>query len=230
MEPAGLSWQALYARLQSWGSEGSLGPCHAVRTHRQTRQDGTSKTDAKDAYSLFDLLRPGTGFLPGARAPALPAASRLLPRSMAWNKRLSPLRHQRRAARPLALPALTPLLQDLPPPTAWRFLQAQPTPASLLRPGRPHFLEQWPPHPRCGPWRPETCHRRYDVATARLGLHALARLDEVESPMLADALVDALPPQPRWLDQAMARRAQRAASPLLGPLPRIGTPPPRRLS
>jgi transposase len=159
MEPSGIYWQALYARLKSCGYAVCLVPCQAVRNNRKTMQDGTSKTDAKDAARIFDLLRPGKCFRPIARAPELKAAYRLMPRPMALKKRVSQLRTQRRAAIHLAFPELHLLVQDLTQPTALRFLQATPTPASVRRHGRTHFLAQWHPRQRCGPWRPETFHR-----------------------------------------------------------------------
>jgi hypothetical protein len=47
-------WQALYERLKSSGYEVCLVHCQAVRNNRKTMQDGTSKTDEKDAASVFD--------------------------------------------------------------------------------------------------------------------------------------------------------------------------------
>jgi transposase len=76
MEPSGIYWQALYERLNSSDSEVCLVYCQAVRHNRKTMPDRSSKTDAKDAASIFDLLRQGKCFLPVARAPALQAASR----------------------------------------------------------------------------------------------------------------------------------------------------------
>src|SRR5262245_31031972 len=55
MAPSGISWQALSARLKSCGYEVCLMHCQAVRHHRQTMQDGPSKTDATDAASVFAL-------------------------------------------------------------------------------------------------------------------------------------------------------------------------------
>jgi transposase len=159
MEPSGISWQALDERLKRGGYEGCLGHCQAVRNNRKTMQDGTSHTADKEAYSLFALRRQGQCFLPVERAPAWPAAYRLRQRSRAWKKRVRQRRHQLRAAIPLAFPARQPLMQDLTPPTAWRFLPAPPPPASLLRHGRTHFLAQGQPRQRCGPWRPETFPR-----------------------------------------------------------------------
>jgi transposase len=224
MEPSGLYWQALYERLKSCGYEVCLVHCQAVRNNRKTMSDGTSKTDEKDAYSVFDLLRQGTFFLPVERDPAWQAAYRLMQRSMAWKKRVSQLRKQLRAALHLAFPELNALMKDLTQPTALRFLQTNPTPESILRHGRPHFLTQWQPRPRCGQWRPETFHRIYDLATASIGLQDPARLDGFEIKMLADDLVDALTKQQRWLDKAIALLAHRADYQLLLQLPRIGKP------
>jgi transposase len=224
MEPSGIYWQALYERLKSCGYEVCLVHCPAVRNNRKTMQDGTSKTDEKDAASVFDVLRQGKCFLPIARDPELKAASRLMPRHMALKKRVSQLRNQLRAAIPLAFPALNPLVKDLTQPTALRFLQANPTPASVLRNGRTRFLEQWQPRPRCGQWRPETCHRLYDLAQASIGLQDSSRLDEFELTTLAGDLVDALTKEQLWLDQAIALLEHRADYQLLVPLPRIGKP------
>jgi Transposase len=118
MEPSGIYWQALYERLTSGGDEVCLGHGHAVRNNRQTRQDGTSKTEAKDAASGFAVLRQGKCFLPVARDPALLAAYRLRRRHMARKKRGSQRRNQPRAAMHLALPELNPLIQALTQPTA----------------------------------------------------------------------------------------------------------------
>jgi hypothetical protein len=61
-------------------------------------------------------------------------------RHMALKKRVSQLRNQLRAAIHLAFPELNPLVKDLTQPTALRFLQANPTPASALRHGCTRFL------------------------------------------------------------------------------------------
>jgi transposase len=113
MAPSGIYWQALYERLKSCGYEVCLVHCQAVRNNRKTMQDGTSKTDEKDAYSIFDLLWPGQFFLPVERDPAWQAAYRLMQRSMALKKRVRQLRNQLRAAIHLAFPELNPLGKDL---------------------------------------------------------------------------------------------------------------------
>ena len=71
MEPSGIYWQALYERLKSYDYAVCLVHCQAVRNNRKTMPDGTSKTDEKDAASIFDLLRQGKFFLPVARDPEL---------------------------------------------------------------------------------------------------------------------------------------------------------------
>lgn len=224
MEPSGIYWQALYERLHSCGYAVCLVHCQAVRNNRKTMPDGTSKTDEKDAASVFDLLRQGKFFLPVDRDPELKAAYRLMQRHMALKKRVSQLRNQLRAAIHLAFPELNPLVKDLTQPTALRFLQANPTPESVMRHGRTHFVEQWRPRQRCGQWRPETFHRIYDLAQASIGLQDPAHLDAFEITTLAGDLVDALAKEQLWLDKAIELLTHRADYQLLLQLPRIGKP------
>jgi transposase len=224
MEPSGIYWQALYERLKDYGYGVCLVHCQAVRNNRKTIPNGTSKTDEKDAYSIFDLLQQGKFFLPVARDAELQAAYRLMQRHMALKKRVSQLRNQLRAALHLAFPELNLLVKDLTQPTALRFLQANPTPASILRNGRQRFLEIWQPRQRCGQWRPETFHRLYDLAQASIGLQPPSRLDEFEITTLVGDLVDALTKQQLWLDKAIELLAQRGDYQLLVQLPRIGKP------
>jgi transposase len=224
MEPSGIYWQALYARLKDSGYGVCLVPCQAVRNNRKTMPHGTSKTDEKDAYSIFDLLQQGKFFLPVVRDAELQAAYRLMQRHMALKKRVGQLRNQLRAAIHLAFPELNPLVKDLTQPTALRFLQANPTPESILRHGRTRFLAQWQPRQRCGQWRPETFHRLYDLAQASIGLQDPSRLDEFEITTLGGDLVDALTKQQLWLDKAIELLAQRTDYQLLVQLPRIGKP------
>jgi len=224
MEPSGIYWQALYDRLQGGGYGVCLVHCQAVRNNRKTMQEGTSKTDETDAYSVFDLLRQGKFFLPVERDPELKAAYRLMQRSMALKKRISQLRNQLRAAIHLAFPELNPLVHDLTQPTALRFLQTNPTPESILRHSRTRFLEQWQPRHRCGQWRPETFHRIYDLATASIGLRDPHRIDAFEITTLANDLIDALTKHQLWLAKAIELLAHRADYQLLVQLPRIGKP------
>src|SRR5262249_17253384 len=198
--------------------------CQAVRNHRKTMQDGTSKTDAKDAASIFDLLRQGKFFLPVARDPDLKAAYRLMQRHMALKKRVSQLRNQLRASIHLAFPELNPLIKDLTQPTALRFLQTTPTPATVLSHDRIHFLEQWQPRRRCGQWRADKFHTIYDLAQDRIGLTAPYRLNEFEITALAHDLADALAKHQMYLDKVLELLAHRPDFQLLVTLPRIGQP------
>jgi hypothetical protein len=130
MEPSGISWQALYERLQGCGYGVCLAHGQAVRNPRKTLQEGNSKTDEKDAYRVFDLLLQGKFFLPVERNPALQAAYRLRRRHMALKRRVSQLRNHLHATIHLAFPERNRLVKDLTQPTALRFLQANPTPTS----------------------------------------------------------------------------------------------------
>jgi transposase len=224
MEPSGIYWQALYEQLTSCGYEVCLVHCQAVRNNRKTMQDGTSKTDEKDAASVLDLLRQGKFFLPVARDPALMAAYRLMRRHMALKKRVSQLRNQLRAAIHLAFPELNPLIQDLTQPTALRFLQGNPTPESILCTGPQRFLEQWQPRCRCGQWPREKFQHIYDLATESIGLQDPYRIHEFEMKALAQDLADALAKQHLWLAQALALLEPRRDFQRLMQLPRIGKP------
>jgi transposase len=224
MEPSGIYWQALYERLKSCGYGVCLVHCQAVRNNRKTMQDGTSKTDEKDAYSIFDLLRQGKFFLPVDRDPELQAAYRLMRRHMALKKRVSQLRNHLRAAIHLTFPELNPLVKDLTQPTALRFLQVNPTPTSILRNGQSHFLETWRPRGRCGQWRPAKFQQLYDLAQHSIGLSDPYGIDEFEIKALAHDLADALAKQQLWLDKAIELLAPRTDFQVLMQLPRIGQP------
>jgi transposase len=224
MEPSGIDWQALYERLKSCGYGVCLVHCPAVRNHRKTRQDGTRKTDAKDAYSLFDLLRQGTFFLPVERDPELQAAYRLMRRHMALKKWVSQLRHHLRAAIHLTFPELHLLVKDLTQPTALRFWQGNPTPTSMLRNGQRHCLETWQPRSRCGQWRPEKFQQLYDLAQHRIGLSDPDGIDAFAIKALAHDVADALATQQLWLDKAIELLAPRPDFQGLMPWPRSGQP------
>jgi transposase len=224
MEPSGIYWQALYERLKGCGYEVCLVHCQAVRNNRKTMQEGTSKTDEKDAYSVFDLLRQGKFFLPVERDPELKAAYRLMQRHMALKKRISQLRNQLRAALHLAFPELNPLLKDLTQPTALRFLQTTPTPAAVLSNGRPGFLERWQLRRHCGQWRSDKFHTIYDLAQDSIGLTDPYHLDEFEITALAHDLADALAKHQMYLEKVLELLAHRPDFQLLVTLPRIGRP------
>lgn len=224
MEPSGIDWLALYERRTGCGYEVCLVHCQAVCHNRKTMQEGTSQTDAKEAYSVFDLLQQGKFFLPGARDPELKAAYRLMQRHRARKKRVSQLRHQLRAAIHLACPELQALITDLTQPTARRCLQTTPTPATVLSNGRIHLLETWQPRRRCGQWRSEQFHTISDLAQDRIGLTDPYRINEFEIKALAHDLADALAKHQMYLDTVLALLAHRPDVQRLVTLPRMGQP------
>jgi len=224
MEPSGIYWQALYERLHGCGYEVCLVHCQAVRNNRKTMQEGTSKTDDTDAYSVFDLLRQGKFFLPVARDPELKAAYRLMQRHMALKKRISQLRNQLRAALHLAFPELNPLIKALSQPTALRFLQTTPTPATVLHNGCTAFLERWQRRRHCGQWRADKFHTIYDLAQGSIGLPDPYHLNAFEITALAQDLADALAKHQMYLDKVLELLAPRPDFQLLLTLPRIGRP------
>jgi hypothetical protein len=166
-------------------------------------QDGESKTDKKDAYSIFDLLQQGKFFLPVERDDELNAAYRLMRRHMGLKKRVSQIRNQLRGAIHLAFPELNDCINDITQPTSLRFLQSNPTPESVMRNGRKRFLEKWKPRCRCGHWRPKRFEKIYDLAKLSIGLKDPYRTDEFEIKTLAKDLADALEKQQMWLDKAI---------------------------
>ena len=224
MEPSGIYWYALFERLKSCGYGVCLVNCKAVKNNRKTMQYGESKTDEKDAYSIFDLLQQGKFFLPVERDPELKAAYRLMQRHMAMKRRVSRVRNQLRAAIHLAFPELNALIKDLTLPTSLRFLQANPTPRSITRNGLRRFMEKWQPRRRCGQWRPEKFQLIYNLAKTSIGLRDPYRTDEFEINTLAKDLADALGKQTIWLNKAIELLEHRADYRLLLQLPRIGKP------
>src|SRR5262245_31268268 len=145
-------------------------------------------------------------------------------RAMALKKRGSQLRNQLRAAIHLAFPELHPLIKDLTQPTSLRFLQANPTPESIVRNGRSGFLDAWQPRRRGGQWRPETFQQLYDLDQHSSGLTDPTRIDAGSITALAYDLADTLTKHQCWLTQAITVLDHRADFQLLMQLPRIGQP------
>jgi transposase len=187
-------------------------------------QDGESKTDKKDAYSIFDLLQQGKFFLPVERDDELNSAYRLMRRHMGLKKRVSQIRNQLRGAIHLAFPELNDCINDITQPTSLRFLQSNPTPESVMRNGRKRFLEKWRPRCRCGQWRPKKFEKIYDLAKLSIGLKDPYRTDEFEIKTLAKDLADALEKQQMWLDKAIEFLEERSDFRLLMSMPRVGKP------
>ena len=224
MEPSGLYWYGLYERLKACGFSLCLVNCLAVKNNRRTMADGISKTDPKDAHSIFDLLMQAKFFLPVERDAELAAAYRLMRRHMTVKKRISRLRNQIRGALHLSFPELNPMIKDLTLPTSMRFLLANPTPESVMRNGRKRFMNKWQPRRRCGQWRPDKFSRIYDLARHSIGLKDPHRIDEFELKALTHDLADAVQKAQMWVDQAVLLLKHREDFNLLCSLPRIGEP------
>lgn len=224
MEPSGLYWYSLYDRLKKCGYGVCLVNCLAVKNNRRTMPDGISKTDPKDAHSIFDLLQQGKFFLPVERDHELAAAYRIMRRHMTMKKRISQLRNQLRGALHLSFPELSSVIKDLTQPTALRFLQSNPTPELVMINGRKRFLEKWRPRRKSGQWRPAKLNRIYDLAKESIGVKDPHRSDAFEIKALAADLQDAIDKQKLWLDKAMELLENRADFKLLLTMPRIGKP------
>jgi transposase len=224
MEPSGLYWYALYERLKQCGFNVCLVNCLAVKNNRRTMPDGTSKTDPKDAHSIFDLLVQGKFFLPVERDSELNAAYRMMRRHMALKKRIARLRNQLRGTIHLSFPELNAVIKDLTQPTSLRFLMANPTPQSIMRNGRKRFMAKWRPRKRCGQWPPAKFATIYDLAKTSIGLKDPQRIDALEIKSLAQDLADAVQKAKFWLDHAVKIVEPREDFALLMSMPRIGKP------
>jgi len=224
MEPSGLYWYGLYERLKKCGFSVCLANCMAVKNNRKTMHDGSSKTDPKDAYSIYDLLTQGKFFLPVERDPELAAAYRLMRKHMFLKKRISRLRNQIRGALHLSFPELNDVIKDLTLPTSLRFLQSNPTPESMMRNGKKRFMKKWQPRKRCGQWRPDKFNLIYEQAKLSIGLKDPQRIDEFEIKTMAKDLEDAVTKAQMWLDKAIELVCQRDDFELLMSMPRIGKP------
>lgn len=224
MEPSGLYWYALYDRLKQCGFNVCLVNCLAVKNNRRTMPNGSSKTDPKDAHSVYDLLGQGKFFLPVERDSELNAAYRMMRRHMALKKRVARLRNQLRGIIHLSFPELNNVVKDLTQPTSLRFLRANPTPQSIMRNGRKRFMAKWQPRRRCGQWTPAKFNNIYELAKNSIGLKDPQRTDALEIKQLTEDLADAVEKANFWRDQAIKLVEEREDFALLMTMPRIGKP------
>jgi transposase len=224
MEPSGLYWYGLFERLKKCGLSACLVNCMAVKNNRKTLPDGASKTDPKDAHSIYDLMVQGKFFLPVERDPELAAAYRLIRKHMFYKKRLSRIQNQIRGALHLSFPELNEEINDLAMPTSLRFLQSNPTPESVTRNGKKRFIQKWQPRRRCGQWRPEKFHKIYELARQSIGIKDPHRIDEFELKTMAQDLADAVAKKQLWIDKAVELLECRDDFQILLSMPRIGKP------
>ena len=219
MEPSGVYWKPLAAQLRQRGYAVVLVHTKAVRHNRQTMRDG-SKTDSKDAFAIWDLLRQGKFFLPLERDAEHEAAYRLMQHYAASRRRSAQIRNQLRAVLALAFPELNERFRHLDGKTALAFLAKNPTPASIRRPGRQRFLTRWRgPH---GRWGHKFFEELYELAKHSIGLEEPTGSFEAEIQTLVAEFRRALEDQEHWFQQALARLEHRPEYPLLLSIKGIG--------
>jgi len=222
MEATGIYWYGLYHEMASRGYEVCLVSSQGVSHNRRTMPGGSSKTDRKDAYSIYDLLSQGKFFLPVKRDDQLQASYRLMRRHASLEKRITRIRNQMRGTLHMAFPELQEELGKITMPTALRFLRSNPTPASILRQGRSRFLERWKPRRRCGQWKRDRFERIYELAKTSIGLKDPLRMTEYEIREQAEDLADAVAKSKAWKDKAISLLEGRADFKHLLQLPRMG--------
>ncbi|MCP3958991.1 MAG: IS110 family transposase, partial [bacterium] len=111
MEPSGVYWKPLYEQLQKRGYRLVLVHTKAVKHNRQTHGDNASKTDRKDAFCIWDLLRQRKYFTPVKRDPEQAVAYRILRHYEDCRKRTDQIRNQLRSSLALAFPELNELFK-----------------------------------------------------------------------------------------------------------------------
>jgi transposase len=202
MEPSGVYWKPLFAQLRLRGYQVVSVDAKAVKHNRKTLSGNGSKTDRKDAYCIYDLLRQGKFFLPVERAPHLESAYRLMRHYEDSRKRSGQIRNQLRALIGLAFPELNERFKKLHAKTALDFLLQNPTPESIRRLGREAFLERWRgPH---GRWGRRFFVQLYELATRSIGIADPDGHLEGEIRLLAKEFEHALAIQEQWFQEALA--------------------------
>lgn len=149
MEPSGVYWKPLFAQLRRRGYRIVLVDPAAVKHNRKTLSGNGSKTDKKDAFCIYDLLRQGKFFLPVEQDPELESVYRRMQHYEDSRKRTGQIRNQLRALIGLAFPELNAYFKKLHAKTALAFLLQNPTPGSILRLDREAFLQRWRGHHGC---------------------------------------------------------------------------------
>lgn len=202
MEPSGTYWKPLFAQLRLRGYRVVSVDAKAVKHNRKTLSGNGSKTDKKDAYCIYDLLRQGKFFLPVERDPELESVYRLMQHYEDSRKRSGQIRNQLRALIGLAFPELNEHFKKLHAKTALAFLLQNPTPESIRRPGREAFLKRW--RGRHGCWGRRFFAQLYELATQSIGIADPQGHLESEIRLLAEEFQHALAIQEQWFQEALA--------------------------
>lgn len=202
MEPSGVYWKPLFTQLRLRGYRVVAVDAKAVKHNRKTLSGNGSKTDRKDAYCIYDLLRQYKFFLPVERDPELESVYRLMQHYEDSRKRSGQIRNQLRALIGLAFPELNEHFKKLHAKTALPFLLQNPTPESIRRLGHEAFLERWRgPH---GCWGRRFFTQLYELATQSIGIADPDGRLEGEIRLLAGEFQHALAIQEQWFQEALA--------------------------
>ncbi len=220
MEPSGAYWKALYEQLQTLGYRLVLVHATAVKHNRQTHGDNPSKTDRKDAFCIWDLLRQGKYFTPVKRDPEQAAAYRMLRHYEDSRKRSDQIRNQLRASLAVAFPELNERFQDLTSKTALSFLEKNPTPSKIKALGPQRFLQRW--RGRRGPMGRKYFEDLYGLAKVSIGVADPAGHLALEIRIQAGEFRHALEVQERWFGRAEELLAPRPDYQLVRTIPGIG--------
>ncbi len=220
MEPTSVYWKPLNAQLRRLGYATVLADAKAVKHNRQTLGGNASKSDKKDAFAIYDLLRQGKCLLPVEREPALESAHRLMQHYEDSRHRSGQIRNQLRASLSLVFPELNELIKKLDGKTAQAFLIKNPTPGSIRRLEREAFLERW--RGRHGQWGRRWFDQLYELAGRSIGVADPQQSFEFEIRLLTEEFQRALAIQEQWFQRALSLIEAREDFQLVVDIPGIG--------
>ncbi len=220
MEPSGAYWKALYEQLQALGYRVVLVHAKAVKHNRETHGDNPSKTDRKDAFCVWDLLRQGKYFTPVKRDPEQAAAYRMMRHYEDSRKRSDQIRNQLRVSLAVAFPELNERFEDLSCKTALSFLEKNPTPGKIKALGPQRFLHRW--RGRRGPMGRKYFEDLYELAKSSIGVADPTGCLALEIQAQAGEFRHALEVQQRWFERAEELLASRPDYQLVRTIPGIG--------
>ncbi len=220
MEPSGVYWKPLYEQLKTLGYRVVLVHATAVKYNRQTHGDNPSKTDRKDAFCIWDLLRQGKYFTPVKRDPEQATAYRMMRHYEHSRKRCDQIRNQLRVSLALAFPELNERFADLTCKTALSFLEKNPTPGKIKALGPQRFLQRW--RGRRGPMGRKCFEDLYALAKTSIGVADPTGRLALEIQAQAREFRHALEVQERWLERAEELLAPRPDYQLVRTIPGIG--------